>query len=56
MGIHLTALEKRVLILYKKGLTYEQIANELGVSWPTVNYRVKKLHRYALIPYRLVSN
>lgn len=41
---NLTKKEKKVLDLLKQGKSYKQIADELGISFNTVNFHIKNLY------------
>jgi 4a-hydroxytetrahydrobiopterin dehydratase len=43
--VELTNKEKSVLSLLKQGKSYQQIADELGVSFFTVNFHIKNLYK-----------
>jgi 4a-hydroxytetrahydrobiopterin dehydratase len=43
--VELTKKEKKVLGLLKQGKSYQQIADELGISFFTVNFHIKNLYK-----------
>jgi DNA-binding NarL/FixJ family response regulator len=43
--VELTQSEKKVLDLLVKGMSYKMIANELNVSFPTVNFHLKNIYK-----------
>lgn len=46
----LTARQKQVLDLYITGITYREIATELGVSPHTVRRHIEQIYRRANLP------
>lgn len=43
--VELTNKEKKVLVLLKQGKSYKEIADELGISFFTVNFHIKNLYK-----------
>jgi 4a-hydroxytetrahydrobiopterin dehydratase len=43
--VELTNKEKKVLVLLKQGKSYKEIADELGISFYTVNFHIKNLYK-----------
>jgi 4a-hydroxytetrahydrobiopterin dehydratase len=43
--VELTNKERKVLALLKQGKTYQQIADELGISFNTANFHIKNLYK-----------